>query len=750
MPAVQPQPIDTPVRWAWPRALTVPLALALIIVCFYWKLTFTKQYDWVWGPDLTEQVLPWFEEEGRQVQQGHAPLWDPHQWAGQPMIGQAQPGAAYFLNYLLWLMPRKHGHIMPGALQWYFVIIHYMSALFCYLLCRDLGRSRFASLIAGLVFALAAYVGNISWPQMLNGAVWAPLIFLFALRAVRGYRPLASAALCGLFWGISWLSGHHQVPVFVTLALGGTLLYYFLRSGRPDWRIARMALIAFAITLLVGSLQIIPAEEYGHLAKRWVGAAEPLTWNQKVPYTVQDKYSLFPISLLAVVYPGMYNNADPYIGVAALAFALLAIALAWRNPMVKLFAAIMIGGLLYALGKNDVIQGFLYSVVPLVEKARTPSFATIIWGLGASVLVAFGLDAFDAPETAPSPWPRRAAVIAAGFGVATWLVILTGMATNKMAWQTDDRIAMSAFLALLIAALLHAWRTRNLTRRSALVLAALLVVIELGNTGQYLFAPRNEAARSHWLTEVRSNPDIANWLNARPKPFRVEAQGAEFGENWAPFNDLDAIKAFGASVTTNVLDTEFYAWPTRMLYGVRYTVAKAPVSPEQREVFAGASGMKVYENPRTFPRAWAVHELVHLKNVDEERWFVNNHFEDLHTKAITLDAHAPALTACTATDTVSVASYAAERVALRANLGCSGMVVLSDTFYPGWKAAVDGRAVNIQQVNIAMRGVLVPAGAHEVVFSYRPASVYAGAALTFSGILATFALVWYDRRRLRS
>src|SRR5690349_9162863 len=154
-------------RWhwpAWPASLTFPLVLFLIVTCFYWKLVFTYQYDWIWEFDVAQQVLPWFEEEARQVQHGQFPLWDTHYWLGQPLAGQAQPGAAYPPNWLLWLIPRQHGHINIMALQWYYVMIRYMAALFCYLLCRDLGRSRGASLIAGLAFGLAGYVGRTSQP----------------------------------------------------------------------------------------------------------------------------------------------------------------------------------------------------------------------------------------------------------------------------------------------------------------------------------------------------------------------------------------------------------------------------------------------------------------------------------------------------------------------------------------------------------------------------------------------------------
>ena len=163
--------------------------LFLCIAGFYWKLTLTRQFDWMSGPDLAEQVLPWFQVQAHEWHVGRFPLWDPYLWAGQPLFGQAQPGAAYPLNWLLFLLPLQNGHIAGWALAWYFVVIHLMAAWFSYLLCRDLGRSRAASLAGGLIFSLSGYLGNTSWPQMMNGAVWAPLVFLFQFRAARGLRP---------------------------------------------------------------------------------------------------------------------------------------------------------------------------------------------------------------------------------------------------------------------------------------------------------------------------------------------------------------------------------------------------------------------------------------------------------------------------------------------------------------------------------------------------------------------------------
>jgi hypothetical protein len=189
---------------AVPRALKISALLIAIVALFYWRLTLTDQYEWMWSPDTAGQVLPWFQTQALQWHRYGFPMWDQYLWNGQPLFGQAQPGAAYPLNWLLFWMPLDaEGHIRPLALAWYYVAIHLMAAAFCYRLCRDLGRSIAASICGAMIFAFAGYVGRTDWPQMLDAAVWMPLVFLYQLRAGAGKRPLANGALAGLFLGMA-------------------------------------------------------------------------------------------------------------------------------------------------------------------------------------------------------------------------------------------------------------------------------------------------------------------------------------------------------------------------------------------------------------------------------------------------------------------------------------------------------------------------------------------------------------------
>ena len=110
------------------------------------------------------------------------------------------------------------------------------------------------------------------------------------------------------------------------------------------------------------------------------------------------------------------------------------------------------------------------------------------------------------------------------------------------------------------------------------------------------------------------------------------------------------------------------------------------------------------------------------------------------------------LTPCpNAADTVFIGEYSPSRVTMRANMTCDGMVVLSDTFYPGWYAEVDRHPQEIHEVDLAFRGVLVKQGTHEIRFRYRPRSVLLGAVLTFTGVMGAAGLAFFSsRQRIRS
>ncbi|HYL34567.1 MAG TPA: hypothetical protein VEV17_01495 [Bryobacteraceae bacterium] len=713
-----------------------PAILLLIVIGFFWKLLLTDQYSWLQAPDLAYQVLPWLDYQARQFHQHHFPIWDPFLFGGQSLIGQAQPGLAYPPNWLLFLAPLDRGHISTTILNWYYMAIHYLAALFCYLLCRDLGRSVAGSVLAGVAFGLGGYIGTTDWPQMINGAVWAPLVFLFLFRVARGVRPLASAAFSGLFLGVSWLSGHHQVPIFLTLAAGGVWLYLIFHKGRPNWPLIKPAAVFAAFLVLTGAFQMWPAYAYGQTAVRWAGAEDALRWNQAVPYSVHQRYGLSPILLIGVLIPGYGAEVSPYTGVVALVLAGIALACCWKTREVRVLTAVGIAGLLYALAKNDVFQGILYSVVPMVEKARSPGVAICLFHFAIAVLLAFGLDALFL-STARPPL-RRIALALAGFGAILFLLIFGIDLAESLNWQGEDRVMITSLAAFALAGLIYRCSRNETVRTGLLVLIIGLYIVEIGNVSLYALPHKDEKNRNVFLKGFDDTQRAADFLQSQPGPVRLEVNGDDVSINLGDWYGIDTSNGYSASLPINFNELEIHTPRTKMLYGVNYTLSKKPNMEGQQEVFRDNNGLLVFKNPNTLPRVWTVHEAVQVASPREARGHLQDPNFDLRKKTFGYAAP-PAMDRCDG-DAIRYFSRGINSSTVQVDMQCRGMVVQSENDAPGWIARVDGKETPIYEAYTALRGVVVGPGKHKIEMRYRPLSVVAGGAATLSAFLGALAL----------
>lgn len=728
------------------HALKGPAILLLIVIGFYWKVSLTKQYTWLNSLDFAYMIMPLYQFQAAALQHGVVPLWDPHQWGGQPVVGQLEFGLQYPLSVLLFLMPMKNGHIQLFWLNWYFVAMHYMAALFCYLLCRDLKLSLPASLLAGIAFGLSGYIGSTDWPQVLNGAVWLPLVFLFFLRAMRGERPVVNCALAGVFLGLSFLGGHHQMPFYITLAIGGTWIYYFFVVKHRDTPFAtRAAWVAvFGLFLaLVSAVQTLSAFEYGKLAVRWVGSShDPVGWNQHVPYMIHAHFSLLPSSLWGIVLPWNVAFSDPFLGVAVFSLTLFGLAICWRERMTRLFAALALGGLVYAFGRYDIFHGLLYVLVPLVEKARETSRALFIFHFGAIILAAYGFDAFNGALRDGSRWPRRLIWALIVFGAFIYLLLLPFSMVKLERTLDYDRMAMSAFVALLLGLTYYGWSRGQISDRAGAISVLLLTLLDIGAVIGSGMPHKDQG----WglLDKLSEHDDIVKFLRRQPGFVRVEKDDVAIPYNFGDWHGIDAFETYLASLTTNMnrVRGEF---STRMMYAINFYLGPKPRRDDQVEVFSGKSGIKVYANPQVFPLAWSVHDAVQVRAEPEIFAKLNQPLDRLRNQTF-LAVAPPKLDSCAGPDNITLLNRQTNSLAIDADLKCKGMVIAGETFFPGWEARVDGKPAPIYEAYTTLRGVVVDAGHHRIEMRYRPRSVYLGFFLTLTGLVAAVALVMFARR----
>lgn len=144
----------------------------------------------------------------------------------------------------------------------------------------------------------------------------------------------------------------------------------------------------------------------------------------------------------------------------------------------------------------------------------------------------------------------------------------------------------------------------------------------------------------------------------------------------------------------------------------------------------------VFQPP--LPRVRLVHRVALARDEHESLARVVEHADQAPVTAV-LEQTGPAPglrePPAGALESATIVADEPERVEVVADLASPGLLVLRDTWYPGWRARVDGAPADILRVDHAFRGVVLPAGQYRVVFEYAPSSVRVGPWLSGAGLV---------------
>jgi len=179
------------------------------------------------------------------------------------------------------------------------------------------------------------------------------------------------------------------------------------------------------------------------------------------------------------------------------------------------------------------------------------------------------------------------------------------------------------------------------------------------------------------------------------------------------------------------------------LLNVRHVVRPASVADTRVPEYSDR-GWKVYENRMAYPRAWVVHKVAMEASHDDVFRRIDDPAINLHKVAVIEAPLRQSLGPASETiEPVRFRSYEADRILLDVAAESPGLLILSELYYPGWRATVNGRFTEIHKVDGALRGIVIPRGQSRIAVEYVPLSFYAGGALslvTFTGVLTGFVL----------
>jgi len=194
---------------------------------------------------------------------------------------------------------------------------------------------------------------------------------------------------------------------------------------------------------------------------------------------------------------------------------------------------------------------------------------------------------------------------------------------------------------------------------------------------------------------------------------------------------------------------------TLNMLNVKYITASRSLPFEPlKQVYSG-DNVRVYENTTVLPKAFFVDSLITVSTPRESMSVLKDHSLDLAHTAV-VETQSPLQIKADSNATAKVASYNVRKIKLETQTTNPGFLVLSEIYYPkGWKAFIDGRQTPIYKTNYVLRGIEVPAGEHEILFHFNPASHVWGTRIAWAGNiiqigLGVFLLGGYLRQRFKT
>ena len=674
---------------------------------------------------------------------GEIPLWNPYNNFGLPYVAQWGTLVLYPPSLIYILLP------LPWSLGLFTLLHQLFGGVGMFVLARKWTGDSLAAGVAGIAFAFHGFVLNcLMWPNYSASMAWMPWVMLALARACgEGGRWIFVAALAG---GMQMLSGTPEVILFTWLLAGG--LWLVERYG--SWRERCAGGLRFgAVVLLVTALaaaQLLPFFELLQHSQR-SSNYDMRMWS--IPATGWANFFV-PLYRMHGTGAGVFFQTQQnltssyYAGVAVIVAAVLAIV--WRRDrrVWLLFGATVVA-FVFAMGGNTPLYDWLRSVFPVIGFMRYASKAVIPTAFALPLLAAFGVATVMA--VSDESQRKRRACVALGLVVVA-VAVIAGISAHAH-WVPYKDLAAGPVLVngACRAAFLGAiamgcwWLTRATTIKRRLLLQAFVLTMVyfdlLTHVPQQNPSVDREALTVEipWLKHMRPRPALGesrallsltaqqqylyggtsnltetyiaqrnglfaniNLVNAMPKADGFYALYIReerdihfrlFQSDSEPRPELGRFLGFcQATAPTNVV-----VWHARTNYLPLVTAGQIPIFADRK---ATLDGLMVTN--------FAPERIVYLpESASNEVRVTSSGGARIRSREVT-----------------------SHKVSAEVSASAPALVVIAQAHYPGWKAFVDGRPVELLRANHAFQAVQVPAGNHRVDVVYRDKPFQIGAVLS--------------------
>ncbi len=653
------------------------------------------------GMDAVTQYVPWYAWLGEHVRAGNIPVWNPHVFAGTAGIGEPLSGWGSLLVMVPFtLLP------VAAAVPLHIIATLAVSGVGTYLLARALGLTRAPALVAALVAEFAGVAFVLSWCCFAfpAAAVWLP----WALLGVE--RGLAAADRAGRFRGIALaafsltqaLTGWFgQGFFYVALVVGVWTCARCLVRPAPLWsRVRLLAGFGAALVVATGCLAavvVLPRLEFNavsNLAGGYPAGHRVGGWSWR--------------DFGRLVTPGRWH-----VGTSTLLLAVIAPLTLRRRPLVLGLVLGCASVLVLALSGGTPLH-LLLEQIPLAGRLHphAPQRVLIVLPVLLGLLAAFGASGIAHRWTGPlaAAVPIIALVVIAGE-----LALLGAFSVQRQTRATPG--------------FLHYERVDLAHPATAPSVSSTVRSVSQRRPGRFfVFDPvvtddgvRPTAYATRWhLPRLRGLPvsnvamteglyDIQGYSAAHVSRYDDLIQAINEAPQEYHFADIRP-----AGLRSDLLD----------LLNVRWVIVPSTLSPADRTGAAAladelptqgtVNGFRLLRRPSPLGAAWLVHAAQRVPAGAAVSALRDPAFDPGSTAVIEQAPPELGQPADPAGDRVEVVHRSGDAITYRTSSDSAAILVMSEVWYPGWTATVDGVGAQLQPVDHTLRGLAIPAGRHLV------------------------------------
>lgn len=708
---------------------------------FFWPL-WIAGYRFPRGSgDLWGAWYPIWSFVAEWLRRGVFPIWNNRIMGGDPIFSDVQFGLLNPLNWPMFLtFPVPYWMVLlRGAVPLGLAGV----GLYLYLRYSPVWRlNRAAALVGAVAYMFSdPFVVHLGNPPFNDAMAWLPWILLGIDLAARSVK---SIPLSALTIALLMVSGHGEMTLYVAWAVGLYTLWQIAEGGWPEMlhRLGRLMLTGI-LGAALSAPALIPGLE-----------RLPFTERAGVPWELRRGYEFPPAMLVDFLSPTFHGRGDGfwpswnpvesgYVGAIALYLAMIGLAGNLRHRRTWFLAGL--GILTYALALG--YQGPIYPLIsrlPLVESALKTARVIFVVSFALAAVAAQGMETLSRRR-----WK----------GAHLWVAVLSLLGLTLWFWaprwvsavpeglprlRALTGLRFAALLAGVTALLGWAASRGRLWGRAGLLLLLLAELVATGALVETEPTPKPDATHTAALAFLRAD---SGW-------FRVDVDPAARGL-WPPvFLQMDGFEVpQGMGNAMDLRSFNILRWripsathPAYRMLGVKYIIVPKGAPPGGDgiwPVFVDDPTVDIHLNTLALPRAWLVYRTEVVENYGQALGRVLD--ENFRPEEVAVVQNGPQLDG-TGQGRIEVGYYGPNDAVFLVETDAPALLVLSDTFYPGWQATVDSRQASIYQTNAAFRGVLVPPGRHRVEVHFRPRSLIAGLGMAVAGGLGCLTL-WLTRKQ---